>query len=153
MKSRTITFTPELEAIIKRCETCVVAMTDPDGFPYALPMNFGWNDGVVYLHSAPQGKKIDFLKAKPEVCLVFSADHQLRWQNSEIACSYSMKYRSVLIFGKVEFIEDFEEKESALDSIMQQYGAKDYKYSEPAIRNVCVMKIAAKKIEGRVYGY
>ena len=108
MKSRTITFAPELEAIIKRCETCVVAMTDPEGFPYALPMNFGWNDGVVYLHSAPQGKKIDFLKAKPEVCL---------------------------------------------DSIMQQYGAKDYKYSEPAIRNVCVMKIVAEKIEGRVYGY
>lgn len=29
-----------------------VGMADTDGTPYVLPMNFGYKDGVIYLHSA-----------------------------------------------------------------------------------------------------
>lgn len=77
----------------------------------------------------------------------------LRWQNIDVACSYTMKYRSVLMYGRVEFIEDIAEKENALNIIMSQYTDEDARYSEPALRNVCVFKVKAEKVEGRAFGY
>lgn len=153
MKSRILTLESEMEDIIRKCKYCSLAMTNTDGKPYVIHMNFGYRDGVVYLHSAPEGLKIDILRQNPDVCIAFSADHLLRWQNIDVACSYSMKYRSVHIYGQAEFIEDFKQKEEALNVIMGQYTDEDYHYSEPAIRNVCVFKVKATKTDGRVYGY
>lgn len=153
MKNRKITFEPEIEKIIRKCRFCSLAMVDLEGKPYVLHMNFGFKDKVLYLHAAPEGKKIDILNKNPQVCVAFSTDHLLRWQNIEVACSYSMKYRSVLLYGKVEFVEDLKEKEDALNIIMHQYTQEVYRYSEPAIRNVCVFKVKAEKLEGRAFGY
>lgn len=153
MKSRKLDFLPELETIIKKCESCTLSMTDLQGKPYAVPMNFGYQDGVLYLHAAPDGKKIEILKKQPSVCVSFSTDHELRWQHSEVACSYSMRYRSVLLFGNVSFIADVEQKQVALDVIMRHYTDQTYKYSLPALENVCVMQVVADQMEGRAYGY
>jgi len=129
-------------------------MVDQNNLPYVLPMNFGYAGGVVYLHSAPEGKKVDILRNNSNVCLAFSTDHELRSQSEDVACSYSMKYRSVLVYGKVEFISEPSEKRRVLNIIMKQYtGRDDFKYNDPAIRNVLVYKVVAEKIEARAYGY
>lgn len=154
MKTREITLQSALEDIIARCEYCSMAMIDQNNHPYVLPMNFGYADGVVYLHSAPEGKKVDILRNNKRVCLAFSTDHELRRQNDDVACSYSMKYRSVLIYGKVEFIDDPTEKRRVLNILMKQYTGRDnFNYNDPAIKNVLVYKVAAEKMEGRAYGY
>jgi nitroimidazol reductase NimA-like FMN-containing flavoprotein (pyridoxamine 5'-phosphate oxidase superfamily) len=153
MKSRILSFEPEIENIIQKCRYCSLAMVDLEGKPYVLHMNFGFRDKVLYLHAAPEGKKIDILKQNPDVCVAFSTDHLLRWQNIDVACSYTMKYRSVLLYGKVEFVEDMKQKEDALNVIMNQYTDENYRYSEPAIRNVCVFTVKAERIEGRAFGY
>lgn len=154
MQSREITLQSAMEEIITKCRYCTMAMIDQNNEPYVLPMNFGYADGVVYLHSAPEGKKVDILRNNNRVCLAFSTDHELRQQNDEVACSYSMKYRSVLVYGNVEFIEDPAEKRRLLNILMKQYtGRDDYKYNDPAIKNVLVYKVVAEKMEGRAYGY
>jgi uncharacterized protein len=154
MKSRDISLQSAMEEIIARCQYCSMGMVDQENRPYVLPMNFGYADGVVYLHSAPEGKKVSILKNNSRVCLAFSTDHVLRHQNEEVACSYGMKYRSVLIYGKVDFIQDHSEKRAALNIIMRQYtGRDDYDYNEPAIANVLVYKVVVEKMEGRAYGY
>jgi len=153
MKAQTISAHKELIAVIQRCQCCHIAMIDPGGKPYVIPMNFGYKDDIIYLHGASTGKKIDILKNNPAVCINFSTDHLLRYQNENVACSWSMKYRSVNAYGNVEFIEDFEQKEKALHVIMSQYVKKDFKFSPPSIREVMVMKLKAERFEGRVYGY
>ena len=153
MKSRVLSFEPEIESIIKKCQYCNLAMIDLEGKPYVVPMNFGYKDQVMYFHSGPEGKRLDCLLEKPEVCIALSTDHALRWQSSDVACSYSMKYRSVLIHGKAVFITETDEKIDALNVIMDQYTDEEYHYSEPAIKNVSVFKVVVKKIEGRAYGY
>ncbi len=153
MKSRPLTQFSEIEEIIQKCDHCNVAMIDLDHKPYVLPMNFGYHDGILFLHSAPAGKKIDILRQHPETCCSFSTDHLLRWQDSTVGCSYSMKYRSALLYGKIEFVTDFAEKEQILHHFMQHFGAKDYRLSAPAIGNVCVMKMPVERFEGRAYGY
>jgi uncharacterized protein len=154
MKSREILLQSAMEEIIARCQYCSMAMIDQDNEPYVLPMNFGYADRVVYLHSAPEGKKVEILRNNNRVCLAFSTDHELRHQNDDVACSYSMKYRSVLVYGKVEFIDDPTEKRRVLNILMKQYtGRDDFNYNDPAIKNVLVYKVVAERMEGRAYGY
>jgi nitroimidazol reductase NimA-like FMN-containing flavoprotein (pyridoxamine 5'-phosphate oxidase superfamily) len=153
MRHRPITSEPEIREIISKAQWCHVAMVDPEGKPYLLPLNFGFRDGVIYLHGAQHGKKIDCLKNNPEVCINFSIDHALRYQNEEVACSWSMKYRSVLAYGRVEFIEDPEEKTAALDIVMSQYSGRPFRYNLPSVREVCCFRVKVARYEGRVFGY
>ena len=100
-----------------------------------------------------KNNKMLVMSNNPEVCLSFSTDHELRYVNEEVACSWSMKYRSVLIFGKVEFIEDHEKKVEALNIIMAHYSDREFSFNAPAIREVNVYKVVIDKMEGRAYGY
>jgi len=153
MKNRKLTLQADIEAIIQKCVACTLSMVDADGLPYAVPMNFGYKNQQLFLHSGPEGKKIELLKKNPQVCITFSADHKLRYQNAEVACSYSMKYRSVMVLGEIQFLEGITEKQAALNILMEHYTENTVKYSEPALKNVCVMQVKIREISGRVYGY
>jgi uncharacterized protein len=154
MKSRMITLPAAIEEIITSCEVCSVGMVDQENMPYTLPFNFGFENNTVYLHSAPVGRKIDILMQKPDVCIAFSTAHELYLQSEQVACSYGMKYKSVIVKGKVEFVEDFDEKIRILNIIMKQYTRRDdFTYSSPAVKNVAVMKVVAKSIEAKAFGY
>ena len=153
MRNRIIDNKEELYSIIKKCQVCHVSMVDPDGNPYVIPMNFGFDQDVVYLHSSRKGKKIDILKNNPNVCINFTTDHLLRYQDENVACSWSMKYRSVLIYGKVEFVEETEQKILHLNEVMKNYSPKEFKYNPPSIREVCCWKVVVEKYEGKVFGY
>lgn len=153
MRRREITSESELFEIIGRCQWCHMGMADTNANPYVVPMNFGFRDRTVYLHGARHGKKISFLTANPRVCLNFSTDHLLRYQNENVACSWSMKYRSVIVYGNAEFIEDVDEKTAALEIIMSQYTANSFKFNPPSLREVNVWKVRIETIEGRSFGY
>ncbi len=153
MKTRILTFKPEIENIIRKCEVCYTGMVDEENMPYVIPMNFGYHNNNIYLHSAQTGKKISILTKNPNVCVVFSTDHELRYVNEHVACSWGMKYRSILAYGKVEFIEDYDEKITALNCIMKNYSEKEFTYKQPAIIDVKVYKVVVDKFEGRVHGY
>ncbi len=153
MKPRSINNQTEIEAIIRKCEVCHIAMVDHEGMPYLVPMNFGYRDGTVYLHSSCEGRKMEILRNNPQVCIGFSTDYVLRHQHPEVACSYSMKYRSLLMAGTVEWITGPEEKTAAMNIIMQQYTGRDFQYNMPAIREVCVFRLVPREISGRAYGY
>jgi len=153
MRARVITEKKDIIEIIRRCQYCHLAMTDPDGKPYVIPLNFGFSDDVIYLHGARHGKKTDILKQRPDVCINFTTDHLLRYQNEQVACSWTMKYRSVLCRGKAEFISDPDEKIAALHIVMSQYSKGEFKFNPPSIREVSVWKVRVLEFEGRVYGY
>ena len=153
MKNRQIISKPEQEAIIRKCQSCNVAMVDPEGKPYVIPMNFGFDGEYVYFHGSAAGKKVDVLRKNRAVCISFSTDHELRYVNEEVACSWSMRYRSVLVYGEAEFVDDSEEKIKCLDIIMGHYADRRFEYNAPAIREVMVFRVKVEKMEGRVYGY
>lgn len=153
MKNRKLTFKPDIEAIIKKCDACSLSMVDDHGMPYVIVMNFGYSDNHIYFHSARTGRKIDILLKNPNVCIAFSTDHELRWVNEEVACSWGMKYRSVIACGKVEFIDDPDKKEEALSVIMEHYSDKAFSFNAPAVKDVMVFRVKAETLEGRVYGY
>ena len=152
MKARVIIFQPHIESIIAKCEVCNMSMVDEDNLPYVVPMNFGYREGVIYFHAAKLGRKIGILQNKPEVAISFSTNHKLYNQNENVACSYGMSYQSVFAFGKVEFVEDYDEKVDALNIIMAQYTDREFTYNRPAVVNVAVFKVKADRFTGKEFG-
>jgi len=152
MKTIAITELTEIEAIIRKCPYCTVGITDLEGNPYVVPMNFAYRDGIIYLHSGPEGSKVTIAEKHPRVCITFCEGHELVYMHRQVACSYSMKSRSVICHGNVRFIEDMDEKREALDIIMRQYTSDEFKYSEPAVRNVKVWEVKIGKMTCRSFG-
>jgi nitroimidazol reductase NimA-like FMN-containing flavoprotein (pyridoxamine 5'-phosphate oxidase superfamily) len=152
MRTRMTNDKLELKEIIDRCDACYLGMVDQQGLPYVLPFNFGYEEGIIYLHSAQTGRKMDVMKNNPNVCVAFSTDHKLFFRHENVACSYGMDYRSVLAFGKIVFIDDFDEKVRILNIIMRKYAGKDFPYNAPAIHNVAVYKVDVEKMEGKISG-
>jgi len=141
-----------IEEIIRKCDICFVGMADTDGTPYVIPMNFGYRDGVVYLHSAQEGRSISILSRNPKVCITFSTDHALVFQHPEVACSYRMRSKSVIGWGEVTYEEDPEKKVDALNIIMGQYSDKQFKYSDPAVINVKIWKVRLDIVTCKEFG-
>jgi len=142
-----------INKIINLCEVCYIGMVDDENMPYVLPFNFGYENDIIYLHSAKTGKKINILKNNNNVCIVFSTGHEIRFQHPEVACSYMMKYRSVQAFGKVEFIDNYDEKVNILNIIMKKYTGKDFNYNKPAVNEVETFIVRVSSIMGKEFGY
>lgn len=153
MKKRTFIDQEDIEKIIDKCEVCYVAMADENNMPYVLPFNFGYDNKCLYLHGTKIGKKIDILKKNNNICVTFSTDHSLVYQNDSVACSFTMKFRSVVAYGKVVFIEDYDKKVEAMNIIMKKYTGKEYQYSKPSILNLETFKIEIEKWSGKESGY
>ena len=151
-KRRIIFKEKEQEDIISKSDCCYIGMVDENNNPYVLPFNFGYKDKCIYLHSGQTGKKIEILKKNNRICAVFSIGHSLTAQNKDVACSYIMSYKSVICYGKVEFIEEFEKKVEALNIIMQHYTKRDFEYSTPAVNNVLTYKIVIEEMTGKEFG-
>ncbi|MDR1518242.1 MAG: pyridoxamine 5'-phosphate oxidase family protein [Dysgonamonadaceae bacterium] len=152
MKTFPIENRQRIDEIIRACKICFVGIVDEQGFPYVLPMNFGYDSNAVYLHSASEGKSIRSLGQNPNVCITFCTDSELVHQHSDVACSYRMKGESVICRGKVLFETDFAEKEKALNHIMRQYTGRDFSYSVPAVNNVMVWKVEIESVTAKEFG-
>ena len=140
MKTVIIEDKQRIESIILHCDACFVGITDLEGNPYVVPMNFGYENGIIYLHSGPEGSKLEML------------EHKLVYQHEKVACSYSMRSESAMCRGQVEFIEEIDDKRRALDIIMRHYTDNAFSYSDPAVRNVKVWKVAVRQMTGKVFG-
>ena len=75
MKTVIIENKEQVEEIISRCDICFVGITDLEGNPYVIPMNFGYQDGVIYQHSGPTGSSIDMLSKNNRLSITFSVDN------------------------------------------------------------------------------
>lgn len=152
MKTFPIEEWEQIETVIRSCRICFIGMADEHGTPYVLPMNFGYADGIIYLHSAQQGRSISILEKNSQACITFCSDAQLVFQHPDVACSYRMRAGSVICEGRIEFENDFDEKVKALNILMKQYTEKTFSYSTPAIENVKVWKMKIERVQAREFG-
>lgn len=57
----------EIEGILKQ-ETIGYLGLAKDGMPSVVPLNYGYIEGKIIFHSALTGKKLDYIRANPQVC-------------------------------------------------------------------------------------
>ena len=145
-----ITDTKILEEILSQSIICRLGMID-NGLPYVLPFNFGYHENCIYIHSAPEGKKIEILRENPMVC--FEVEQQTEIIENEIACKWSTLYRSVVGYGNVEIVSDFDEKVRGLEIIMKQHGVTGkIDFNPKEVDFILILKISVSSITGKQSG-
>ena len=136
-----------LDNILKQATICRLAMLD-NGLPYILPFNFGYSENCLYIHSAPEGKKIDVLRKNPKVC--FEVEQYTELIKDEIACKWSTLYRSIIGYGNIEIVTEFEEKKRGLEIIMKQHGAiGKLEFEKKEVEFIVILKIIITSITGK----
>ena len=145
-----ITDRKQIDAIMKKASCCRIALVDGI-YPYIVPVNFAVSNNHLYFHSAKKGKKIDILRNNNSVC--FEMDNEGEIVKGEKACSWGMKYESVIGFGQAFFIEDNAGKKKALDIIMEKYAGKSgFSYADDELDKIIIINIRIDTISGKQSG-
>ena len=114
-----------------------------DNEPYVVPMNYGhtFEDGklTLYLHSALRGKKLDMIRANPNV--FFEIDCDLMPFEGRLPCQYGLVYSSVMGRGRAHIVEDVEEKKRAMTLLMKTQTGKDFSFEDRLVSIVAVIRI------------
>lgn len=140
-----------IETILKEERICRIALCDWEK-PYIIPMIFGYQDGYLYLHSAPEGKKIDLIRKNNQVC--FEVESKVEIIPGEQPCSWGVNYYSVIGIGKAYFIEEPEEKKKALDIMARKFTKENqFEYPEAMLSKTEVIKIVIEEMRGKKSGY
>lgn len=149
-KDKEITDSAAIEKIIQEAQICRLAMVD-GGRPYMVPLSFGYEGDSLYFHSGHKGMKMDILRTNPTVC--FEMDIQGNVLEDDKACHWTVQYRSVIGFGKVEFLEEADEKRDAFQIIMAHYSDRVFEFSDEMLKSVALLKVKIAEISGKQSGY
>lgn len=118
-----------------------------DGQPYVVPLNYGYKDGTFYIHCAKEGKKLEMLQANSKVCIEIDGHHEL--VVGENACQYTMRFTSVIGFGKASILSDKEEVRHGLDILMAQFSDLSFSYNDKALERVVIIKVNMDEMTGK----
>ena len=133
--------------ILQNGKDGVLAVHGDGGYPYAVPLNYIYLNGAVYFHCAKQGHKLDSIKNDSRVsfCVVS--------ENDILQPKFTTLYKSVIVFGKAEIIEDEKEMYSAVRAIAEKYCPSMYDEIENEIKRdwngLCIIKISPEHISGK----
>jgi hypothetical protein len=149
-KEQEITDKKEIEKILHHGDICRVALFDDD-YPYIVPVNYGYQDGCLYFHSAPHGKKIELITKNPKVG--FELETDLLLVKAATACGWSMRYKSIIGYGTARVLSDRVEVISALDIIMKHYsGQNGFTYDDNSLNRMVAVKICIHHLTAKRSG-
>ena len=115
----------ECREILKQEVRGVLAVNGDEGYPYALPINFYFNEAnnKIYFHSGKIGHKLDAITNSDKVsfCVYDKGYHK--------EGHWSLNIRSVIIFGRIHIVENWSD-ELMVDFCKRFTDDADYIYSE-----------------------
>ena len=139
-----------IEQILNESSICRIGFSI-DGEAHIVPVNFGYMNNKLYIHSAPEGQKIDFIKKNNRICFEMELDHEII--KDKVACNWTTKYRSVIGYGTISIIHEKSQKINGLNIIMSKYGGPDKNsYSESALSRMILLVIDIDTLTGKQSG-
>ena len=103
--------------ILNKNTAGVLALQGDDGYPYAVPLSYAYQDGTIFFHSANNGHKIDAIAQSPKASFCVIDQDQI------VPEEVTTDYISVIAFGKIRVISDQDEVHSALVLLGNKYCA------------------------------
>ena len=117
--------------LLRTAEYAVLSMIDEEGKPYGIPINHIWDEGErIYIHCAPQGKKLRALRAHSEVSLCIIGRVHL------LPSKFTTEYESVILRGRAQLDLPAEE-------LGQQYVEKSFHRTE--IIRIDISELSGKR--------
>lgn len=134
--------------ILQKNHSGTLALCDKESYPYALPLSYVYDENCIYFHSAKEGHKIDILQKNPKVsfCII----------NQDVIqpLEYTTYFKSVIVFGNIEILEDNESKIEPLKKLGSKYAPNNTeealeKEIQTGINNLVILKMNIVKITGK----
>lgn len=134
------------KALVGRLGTCY------DNIPYITPVNFVYDNdnNKIYFHSTLKGRKVDNIKSNPKVC--FEIDEMISIiPGIHTPCASTTEYKSVIISGEINIVNDIEEKTFALNKLIEKYAPQLSKLymSSAAVNRTGILVIEVKEITAK----
>jgi nitroimidazol reductase NimA-like FMN-containing flavoprotein (pyridoxamine 5'-phosphate oxidase superfamily) len=113
-----------IEDIVSNAEYGTLALCS-DNKPYSIPLNFVQINEEIFFHGSKKGKKIDIMKDNSNASFSLVESHSLLPSyfstDTGNASPATHMFKSVIIDGTIEFVEDYEQKANALECLMKKY--------------------------------
>ncbi len=136
----------ETEHILQTGVYGVLSLADQRGVPYGVPLNYVYHNGMIYIHCATVGLKLDLLNENSQVsfCVVIDV--------TVIPERFSTHYSSVILSGRASEVFE-QEKRDGLVALLVKY-SPDYleegnRYLEKAWERTKVYRIDIDHCTGK----
>lgn len=137
----------ETVGILQSCTAGVLAVTGDDGYPYAVPISYAYQDGRLYFHMARSGHKLDGIRRDDRVsfCVI---------QMDEVQpAAFTTHYRSAIVFGRARILTEDGEKRHAMECLVRKYSPALFDEGQKEIdndwNNLHAIEIAIEHMTGK----
>jgi nitroimidazol reductase NimA-like FMN-containing flavoprotein (pyridoxamine 5'-phosphate oxidase superfamily) len=127
----------EIDSLIERNCWGVLSLVNGTE-PYAVPVIYGY-DGTDFVFANGPGRKVEIIDANPRVCLVITEAEEA-----------GKRWRSVVVKGHIEWIDQLTGKLSAFNLLRKQVPQASQRVRDAArLAQARVARIVAAEITGR----
>ncbi len=103
------------ERILETGLVGILGVSGDDDYPYTVPVNYAYEDGKIYFHSAKTGHKLDGIQRNNKVsfCVID--------RDEVVAEKFTSYFRSAIAFGKAQIVADEIVKQHAMELLVRKY--------------------------------
>jgi len=139
-----------VDTLLKTAQVGRLGTVNSEGYAMIKPLNFVYEVGKIYFHTALCGEKIEDIRRNSRV--VFELDLPIAYvKGDNNPCSARYLYRSVIVKGRAALVENRVEKVHALKSLMEKYqpegGYGDFPEEKLAVTGV--VRIDIEEMTGK----
>ena len=136
----------ECIAILQNEPRGVLAVSGDDGYPYTVPLDFVYENGVLYFHCAKEGHKLDALRAcdKASFCVLDKGVKSTE--------DWSYYFNSVVCFGRVKILLEKDEVMRTAKLLGMKYFPTEEEVNTEVARfadKVCMLAFKIEHMTGK----
>jgi nitroimidazol reductase NimA-like FMN-containing flavoprotein (pyridoxamine 5'-phosphate oxidase superfamily) len=130
--------------VLARGEVARLAMIS-EGGPYVVPVSYALLPAEpgeplrLAVHGAREGRKMDALRKDPRVCVEVTVGAET--VPAVRACDVTVRYRSVVAFGRARILEEPAARMRALAAIAERYAPGAPPVDEGEARKIAILEI------------
>lgn len=108
---------PAAQQLLREARRGVLAVNGDDGYPYAIPINYLYDEAAqkLYFHGAKVGHKVDALKACDKVCFTVYGNETVKKE------PWAPFVQSAVVFGRCRLMEEGPERTAQLKRFALKY--------------------------------
>ncbi len=116
-----------INEILQTCEYGTLSLIS-EGKPYVVALNFVFFENSIFFHGAKEGRKIEAINSNPNAAFLVVKPYSFipsYFSDTMAACPATQFFASVLLEGKLKFIEDGDKKAEVLNALMKKFQKED----------------------------
>lgn len=146
-KKQTLSLEESIQ-ILEKGTAGVLALSGDEGYPYAVPISYVYEDSKLFFHGAKNGHKIDAIRrcGKASFCVI-EQDHI-------VPEKYTTYFKSVIAFGRIRIMEGEAEIRKAVETLALKYHPNDTEEGRrEAIQRdwnrLCMIELSIEHLSGK----